>query len=79
VANMTSVVREGTGRIGRMRGLLEKSVTAGLTTSESIMLKGEIASLAAKVARVNALAGRDVVSLGAYARVAKDAGVAVAV
>jgi hypothetical protein len=79
VANTTTVVREGTGRIARMRGLIEKSVTTGLSTSESIMLKGEIASLSARIARVNGLVGRDVVSLGAYARVAKDANAAVAV
>ena len=79
MTNTASAVREGTGRVARMRGLIEKSVTTGLSTSESIMLKGEIAALSAKIARVNALAGRDVVSLGAYARVARDAGAAVAV
>jgi hypothetical protein len=79
VANATSAVREGTGRVARMRGLLEKSVATGLSTSESIVLKGEIASLSARIARVNALVGRDVVSLGAYARVARDANATVAV
>ena len=36
------------------QGFLEKCGDGGLTPSESIMLKGEVAGLAAKIARVNA-------------------------
>ena len=65
------VLRQRAGRISRTRGVLEKAVSEGLSSSESIMLKGDLACLSARVARVNARVGRDVVALSAYALLAK--------
>ena len=65
------------GKIARIRKGLEKSESVGLNASEMIVLRGEIAGLAAKVARVNALAQREVVSLSSFAKMAGAPAVAV--
>ena len=73
------VLRQGHGRMGRTRAMLEKAVGEGMSPSESIMLKGDLACLAARIAKVNARVGREVVSLSPYARLAKDPAAAIAV
>ena len=60
------------GRVSHARALLAQAVETGLTPAETILLRGELACLAARVARVNARAGREVVTLSRLSRVAKD-------
>lgn len=64
------------GRVSKMRcirALLRKAVAEGLTSSEQAFLEGEAARLESKVAGVNARVGREVVGLGPYFRMIREA------
>lgn len=65
-------------RVSTVRELLSKAAERGLTASESIMLKGELARIEARVAAVNARIGTTVVELGPFARMADQAGASAA-
>lgn len=82
---MSTHVEEGKGmagqrRMSRVRLLLGKAAAGGLSGGERILLKGELARIAALVARVNTLAGGEAVRLGPYAGllVEREASAAVA-
>lgn len=77
MANGASTLEGKMGRVAHVRAMLGKCESVGLTPSETIMLRGEVAGLAAKIARVNARIGRDAVSLSSFARNAGAAAVAV--
>lgn len=60
------------GRVSNMREMIRKSTSGGLSPAERIALRGEVACLAAKVARLNAHLGREVVALSPMALGARD-------
>ncbi len=62
------------GKVSVVRELLEKADREGLSASESILLKGELARLKARIAAVNARCGMKVVELGPFAGKADQAG-----
>jgi hypothetical protein len=66
--------RGGATRTAQTQALLSKAVSTGLTAPEASYLNGELSRLAASIARVNARAGRQVVEMSPYAKVARDAG-----
>jgi len=69
---------KGAGKVSAIRELLAKAGRDGLTSSEAIELKGELARLQARVAAVNARFGRTVVELGPSARSAVRPGASAA-
>ncbi len=61
-------------KMSEIRVLLEKAGRGGLTPTESIFLRGEIARLESRVATVNSRVGREVVQIGPYARLIAQTG-----
>jgi hypothetical protein len=77
MAKGASTLEGKMGRVAHVRTMLGKSESVGLTPSETIILRGEVASLAARIARANARIGRDAVSLSSFAKNAGATAVAV--
>ena len=65
-------VEEKQGQMSRMRSLLAKAVTEGLTPSERIYLKGDIARLNERIAKVNDRIGGEVATVSPYVKIARD-------
>ena len=66
--------RSGAMRTAQTQALLSKALSNGLTAPEASHLNAELGRLAAGIARVNAIVGRQVVEMSPYAKVARDAG-----
>jgi hypothetical protein len=60
------------GRVSNMREMLNRATSGGLSPAERIVLRGQVACLAAKVARLNADLGREVAALSPMALGARD-------
>jgi len=72
VAREKAAARAKASRVAGTRALLEKAVSAGISPEENIILKGDLAHLSARVARLNAFFGRDVVELSPFAKLASN-------
>lgn len=75
----TIAVENQTGKMAGIRASLARASEGALSASEATILKGQLASLEAAIARVNARVGREVAAFSTYSLMAKDMPSAVAV